>query len=334
MFLGNGQLEKAAMLEETRMNSIRKHPAAPSFKPFLQCLFGLAFLLAIMAGSGAQAQTGAASIYGVTALDVAPGTTSQGVTLLKQYRDGALKQAGNMGVTLLQEVDWPNRFIIYDAWKDQAAYDANEKAAHSAELRAKLKPIVDRFYRPIIGSPINRENEVMLSIRKPSSGRSCIPFGRWAVVPFLVIAAAIAVVPAARAQTAADAVYAVTYLDVGTTSVAQGAELIKKFREASRREAANLEFTILQETSRPNRFVIMEGWKDQAAFEAHDKGTAKAEFETALKPIRNSPPDRHMLQPFANAPARAIPPGAPHEARSPGRHGLSAGAASARYRHR
>jgi quinol monooxygenase YgiN len=123
-----------------------------------------------------------------------------------------------------------------------------------------------------------------------------------------MIAAAIAVAPAARAQSGADAVYAVTYLDVGTNAVSQGVELIKKYRELSRREGANLEFTVLQETSRPNRFVIMEGWKDQTAFEAHDKGTAKAEFEGALKPIRNSPPDRHMLQPFANAPAR--PPSA------------------------
>jgi quinol monooxygenase YgiN len=129
------------------------------------------------------------------------------------------------------------------------------------------------------------------------------------MVSILAIAAAVAIAPAAFAQTA-DGVYAVTYLDVGTTSVAQGVDLIRKLREASRREAANLEFTILQETSRPNRFVIMEGWKDQAAFEAHDKGTAKAEFEAALKPIRNSPPDRKMLQPFANVSARAAPAGA------------------------
>jgi quinol monooxygenase YgiN len=122
-----------------------------------------------------------------------------------------------------------------------------------------------------------------------------------------MIAAASAIVPSAQAQTGADAVYAVTYLDVGTTTVAQGVDLIKKYRELSRREAANLEFTVLQEASRPNRFVIMEGWRDQAAFEAHDKGTAKAEFENSLKPLRNSPPDRHMLQPFANAPARAVP---------------------------
>jgi quinol monooxygenase YgiN len=147
----------------------------------------------------------------------------------------------------------------------------------------------------------------MRLIRTLSSVRSYASFSRCAVMAPLAIAAVIAIVPAARAQTSADAVYAVTYLDVGTTSVAQGVELIKKFRDASRRAAANLEFTVMQETSRPNRLVIMEGWRDQAALEAHDKGAAKAEFEAALKPVRNSPPDRHMLQPFANAPARAAP---------------------------
>jgi quinol monooxygenase YgiN len=137
----------------------------------------------------------------------------------------------------------------------------------------------------------------------------CIPLCQSAVVSILTIAAA-AIAPAALAQTAADGVYAVTYVEVGTTSVAQGVDLIRTLRDASRREAANLEFTVLQDTSRPNRLVIMEGWKDQAAFEAHDKGSAKAEFEAALKPIRNSPPDRKMLQPFANVAARAVPAGA------------------------
>jgi quinol monooxygenase YgiN len=139
------------------------------------------------------------------------------------------------------------------------------------------------------------------------SARSFIGFGRWAVAGSLMIAAAAATAPVALAQTGADAVYAVTYLDVGTGAVPQGVELLKKYRELSGHDAGNLEFTALQETSRPNRFAIVEGWKDQAAFETHDKGTAKAEFQDALKPIRNSPPDRHMLQPFANAPARTAP---------------------------
>jgi quinol monooxygenase YgiN len=149
----------------------------------------------------------------------------------------------------------------------------------------------------------------MRLILKLPSGRSFIRFGRWAVAGSLVIAAAVAaaIAPAARAQTGAEAVYAVTYLDVGTGAVPQGVDLLKRYRELSGREAGNLEFTVLQETSRPNRFAIVEGWKDQAAFDAHVKAASSAQFQEALKPIRNSPADRHMLQGFANAPGRAAP---------------------------
>jgi quinol monooxygenase YgiN len=150
----------------------------------------------------------------------------------------------------------------------------------------------------------------MRAISKQTTTRSFAAFSRCVAAGSVIIATAVAVAPAARAQSGADAVFAVTYLDVGAGAVPQGVDLLKKYRDQSRREGANLEFTILQETSRPNRFAIMEGWRDQAAFEAHDKGAAKAEFEGALKPIRNSPPDRKMLQPFANAPARRIEPGA------------------------
>jgi quinol monooxygenase YgiN len=145
---------------------------------------------------------------------------------------------------------------------------------------------------------------IMRVILNSPSARSFIRLSRRAMAASFMIAA---IAPATQAQTSGDAVHAVTYLDVGTGAVPQGVELLKNYRELGSHEAGNLEFTILQETSRPNRFAIVEGWKDQAAFEAHDKGSAKAEFQDALKPIRNSPPDRHMLQPFANAPARSAP---------------------------
>jgi quinol monooxygenase YgiN len=139
--------------------------------------------------------------------------------------------------------------------------------------------------------------------------RSFAACTQWVAAGFFAIAAGVTTIaPGARAQSA-EAVFAVTYLDVAASAVPQGVELIKTYRDLTRGEDANLEFTILQETSRPNRFVIMEGWRNQAAFDAHDKGAAKADFEGALKRIRNSPPDRHMLQPFANAQARPMPAG-------------------------
>jgi hypothetical protein len=91
----------------------------------------------------------------------------------------------------------------------------------------------------------------MRAISKPATRRSRVAFGRCLATGSLVIATAVAVAPAARAQSGADVVFAVTYLDVGVGAVPQGVELIKKYRDQSRREAANLEFTILQETSRP-----------------------------------------------------------------------------------
>src|SRR5215467_12793337 len=140
---GNGE-PRVAMLGGNMMSILKRTEL--SFECIARCLSGLAFLLAIAANSTAQAQAGGEAIYGVTTLDVAPSAASQGVALLKQYRDAALKQAGNQGVTLVQEAGWPNRFVIYDGWKDRSAYEANEKAAHLAALRDKLKPIAGAPY--------------------------------------------------------------------------------------------------------------------------------------------------------------------------------------------
>jgi quinol monooxygenase YgiN len=106
------------------------------------------------------------------------------------------------------------------------------------------------------------------------------------------------------AQTAGDAVYAVTYLDVSADWVLQGGGLLKQFRDQSRKQPGNLEFNVLQETSRPNRFVIVEGWSDEARFQGHEKSPDTRQFEFILTAIRNSPPNQHVLRAFATAPGR------------------------------
>ena len=142
--------------------------------------------------------------------------------------------------------------------------------------------------------------------------RSFTLLGKWA--PLLVgsLMINLGVAHGAQAQTGVQGVYAATYLDVAANSVPQGIALLKEHRETSRHEAGNLEFTVLQETIRPNRFVIFEGWKDQAALDAHTKAASSSKFQEALKPIRNSPPYEMMpYYPFVTAPARAKPgPGA------------------------
>jgi quinol monooxygenase YgiN len=131
----------------------------------------------------------------------------------------------------------------------------------------------------------------------------------FAAAACLALAAVFAGAPV-RAQSPGEAVYAVTYIDMSTDWILQGGGLLKDFRDKSRRETDNLEFTAVQEIPRPNRFVIMEGWKDQAAFDAHAKGANASLFSFVLEAIRNAPPDRYMLRVFATAPARPVAAGA------------------------
>src|SRR5260370_18075151 len=130
--------------------------------------------------------------------------------------------------------------------------------------------------------------------------------GRWAAAAGLALGIGIAVGAPAPAETG-EAAHAVTYLDVSTDWVAQGVGLIKHYRDLSGHQTGNLEFTVRQEVNRPNRFVIVEGWKDQAAFAAHEKSADTALFNFTLEAIRNSPPNQHVLRDFATVAARTAP---------------------------
>ena len=143
-------------------------------------------------------------------------------------------------------------------------------------------------------------------IPKSPMAQRFAPAGRWLPAAGLVLGVGLALGSPAAAQTSA-AVHAVTYLDVSTDWVVQGAGLLKHYRDLSAKEPGNLEFSVMQETSRPNRFMIVEGWKDQAAFAAHQKSADTALFDFTLEAIRNSPPNQHVLRDFAIAPARTAP---------------------------
>jgi quinol monooxygenase YgiN len=248
------------MLEGTRMISIRKHRAA-SFKPFAQALSGLAFLLAIMAASGAGAQSGGDAIYGMTALDVAPDATSQGVALLKQYRDAARKQAGNREVTLLQEADWPNRFAIYEGWNDQSAYDANEKAAHTLQLRDRLKPIA--------GAPYDRRDYKVISVSP------------------------------AHAAAGGDTVYMQLHLDVFPPGIDATLAAAKVVAEAARKGEGNLRYDVVGSVKPPlSHTTLFAAWQNRKAFDAYENSAYARQFRDTVGPLLGSPFDDRLYVPI------------------------------------
>ncbi len=102
--------------------------------------------------------------------------------------------------------------------------------------------------------------------------------------------------------------YIVIYLEVMPTARADET-LVRQFRDATRKEAGNLRAEALQRIGQLNQFVLLEGWKDQAAAETHAKAAATAQFRDKIKAIQNAPIDERMHFPLSVGPMGRRPAG-------------------------
>lgn len=118
-----------------------------------------------------------------------------------------------------------------------------------------------------------------------------------------------AAITSAAAQTPppphAGPLYIATYVEVVGASVKDGVKLLQQYRDASRKENGNMRAEVAQEMGRPARFIVIETWKDQAAFDAHGKAASTAAFRDKLKAIHAAPNDErahNMLNGGGNDP--------------------------------
>ena len=120
-----------------------------------------------------------------------------------------------------------------------------------------------------------------------------------------------------QAQTATPAakpaegpVHIVTYVDIANSSSIKASEILKRYRDAARKQAANLGVDVYQEIGRVGRFAISEGWRDAKAFDANAAAEHTKQLSTALTPLQVAPPDqrRHDAYAMSPTPASTTPP--------------------------
>ena len=91
----------------------------------------------------------------------------------------------------------------------------------------------------------------------------------------------------------------VTYVDADPDSSREAEGLLKQYRNATAEENGNSAVLVLREKTRPNRFVIVEGWEDEPSFQAHENARQTTDFRTKLSAIHNSPADQRVHQAFS-----------------------------------
>ena len=116
----------------------------------------------------------------------------------------------------------------------------------------------------------------------------------------------LAAASAVHAQAAAvSPAVVVTYIEVAPSAEGAAADLLKQAAAASRKEAGNQRFEVLQRIERPAHFAILEAWTDAKAFDAHAGSAATKAFREKLKPLQVAPYDERPSVPVSLGPIRA-----------------------------
>ena len=205
----------------------------------------------------ARAQT-PAPIHIATYIEVVPASVKEGIALLTQYREAARKEPGNMRTEVAREIGRPNRYVVLEMWKDQAAFDAHSKSAGTTSFRDKFKSIQGAPYDERVHGSLN--------------------------------------IGSADAVGAKGSVFVVSHVDVPPPRKDECIAALNPLADGSRKAAGNQRFEVVQQTSRPNHFTVIEAWKDKKAYDASRGADPQRPFRDKLGPMLGALYDERLYR--------------------------------------
>ncbi len=199
---------------------------------------------------------GALLVYSVIYVEVMPTSSAEGGALLRRYRAATRTEDGNQRCEVVQRIGQPNQFAILEVWRDQQAFDAHGRGASSTDMRDKIAAIRN--------APTDERVHTTLSVGPIAS------------------------------TVAAGAVYVLTHVDVIPPRKDDGIAALKQLAAAGRAGQGNVRFEVVQQTSRPNHFTVIEIWANATAVGAHSMAAATRQFRDALAPMTGALYDERM----------------------------------------
>jgi quinol monooxygenase YgiN len=197
-------------------------------------------------------------IHSVTYVEVLATSRADGVALLRRYREATRQEDGNLRCEVVSRLGQPHQLVILEVWRDQKAFAAHGTSSNTVSTRERL--------HAIRGAPLDERVHVAVAPGPLQPG----PAGA--------------------------AVYVVTHVDVIPPRKDDGLAAVKQLADASRPSPGNVRFEVVQQTSRPNHFTVVEIWKDAGAVQTHAMAEATRRFRDALGPMSGALYDERMFQ--------------------------------------
>jgi quinol monooxygenase YgiN len=222
------------------------------------CLLLLNILLT--SGLGLQAQPDVQAdktFFAVSYVETKSSSTKEAIDALHRYRDASRKIDGFVRIELFEQIGRPGHFVVLETWRDQPAFDARDAAIQKQLLTA---------LQPIRVSDYDQRPYKTLTTAPASAGNG-------------------------------QAIYVVSHVDVGPNLQTQPpGPLLTRLAETSRKEPGNLRFDIVQHTMRANHYTVIEGWRNQQAFDAHVAAAHTRQYRDTLQPMTGSPLDERVYK--------------------------------------
>jgi quinol monooxygenase YgiN len=215
----------------------------------------------LAAGPGLQAQPDPPAdktFYAVSYVETRASSSKEATEALHRYRDASRRVDGFVRIDLLEQLGRPGHFFVLETWRDQQAFDARD-AAIQKQLLTSLESIRVSGYD-------QRPYKTLTTGRAP-------------------------------AQADGQAVYVISHVDVAPNPQAPPpGPLLTTLAETSRKEPGNLRFDVVQHTMRANHFTVIEGWRNQQAFDAHVAAAHTRGYRDTLQPLTGSPLDERVYK--------------------------------------
>ena len=226
--------------------------------PFARALLVALTLMPYVAHGQPANAPAAGPLFAVGYVETQSKEAAAGRAALARYKQTLEAQPGCLGVELFAQTDRPGHFAVVETWKDQAGFDGRDAAAKRTLMEALARIRVSDYDE------------------RPYK-------------PLTVAAAKTA---------GADARNAIVVAHVDVAPNTQAPMLLQQLAEASRQEAGNVRFDVLQHAMRGNHFTVVEQWRNQDALDAHVATAHARAYRDALQPLTGSPLDERVYTPI------------------------------------
>jgi len=213
----------------------------------------------LCATPGGYAQSTDQPTYLVTYIETAPKAATEARDLIVARCASARKAAGLAQVEAFARTGYPSQFAMLEQWQTIKAKDDFAATDDAKTFLARLSPLMVAGYDERIHVPLT----IGASIPAP-----------------------------------ADAVVALTHVDLIPTSKDAGVPMVKAFAEQSRGTSGNLRFDVLTQASRTNHMTVVESWSTAAAKDAHIAEPFVRSFRETLMPMSGSLYDERVYSPL------------------------------------